>query len=85
MRKPAATPAAQREPVEIRLSVDEVRALEIGNRVTIHGADTDGNQRELACTVAGLPGNKFLTYRITGKIKRCAIKDYPGKYYTRTV
>lgn len=78
--------AAKQEPrqTELEITVDEVRVLEIGNRVNIHGEDSDGKHRVLECTVAGMPGRKFLTYRDPhGSIRRCAIKDYPGKYYTK--
>lgn len=68
------------------LSVDEVMALEIGNRVNICGEDKEGHPRALTCTVAGLPQNKFLTYRDEhGSIKKCPIKDYPGKHYTKVI
>ena len=66
------------QPKEIRkLTADEVLSLPLGCRVYING---DG-VREL-CTVAGHAERKFLTYRKNGLIKRFAINDYPGKYYT---
>lgn len=68
------------------LSVDEVKALEIGNRVIICGEDKEGHPRTLACTVAGLPQKKFLTYRDEhGSIKKCPIKEYPGKHYKKPI
>lgn len=64
------------------LSLAEVQALEIGNRVILCGTDdAEGRQRILECTVAGKPGHKFLTYRDHGQLRRCALTDYPGKHY----
>ncbi len=72
-------------PVERAISVDDVKALQIGSRVNLHGNDKDGVHRWLECTVAGLPQHKFLTYRDHGTIRRCAIKEYPNKYFTKVV
>ena len=65
------------------LTVEEVKALSIGIRVNIEGEDQSGEHRVIECTVAGLSGRgeKFLTYRVKGELRRCAIKEYPGKQY----
>lgn len=72
-------------PIEREITTEEVLALSVGCTVNIHGEDKDGVHRVVECTVAGIPPRKkFLTYRdSTGSIKRLAIKDYPGKYYTK--
>ena len=67
----------QKQQEERRLTADDVLALPLGSRVYIK----DENNETL-CTVAGHPDRKFLTYRKDGLIKKCAIKDYTGKYYT---
>ena len=65
------------------LTVEEVKALSIGIRVNIEGEDQSGEHRVIECTVAGVSGHdeKFLTYRVKGELRRCAIKEYPGKRY----
>ncbi len=83
MKKPE-TQAAD-PPRDFELTADEVKALQVGSCIEIIGEDKDGIQRRVTCTVAGLPGRKFLTYRIHGKLKKCAIKQYPGKSYVRVV
>ena len=82
-KKSPDTPAYR--PTEREVSTADVLALEVGSRVNIHGEDKDGVHRVVECTVAGVPPKKrFLTYRDgDGHIKKCAIKDYPGKYYTK--
>lgn len=67
------------------LTAEQVKALYVGETVYMHGEDADGRPRRTLCVVAyhGNPTNKILTYRVLGQIKCCAIKDYPGKYYTR--
>jgi len=70
---------------EYEISVEEVRALEIGSRVNLHGNDRHGVHQWLECTVAGTPQRKFLTYRSDGLLRKCSIKDYPNKYYTKVV
>ena len=67
------------------LTLDQVKTLSVGTRVNIHGEDSEGHHRVLECTVAGRDGQKFLTYRDHGTIKRCPIKDYPGKTYTKAI
>ena len=67
------------------ISAEEVAALPIGSRVDIHGEDENGEHRVIECTVAGLfrDNKKFLTYRVKGELRKCAIKDYPGKTFRR--
>lgn len=67
------------------MSVEEVERLSIGSRVDIHGEDQNGEHRVIECTVAGVfrSNKKFLTYRVKGELRKCAIKEYPDKYYTR--
>ena len=72
-------------PREYPITVEQVMKLEIGCRVNLHGEDVDGNHRWMECTVAGHSGQKFLTYRHNGQLKRCPIKEYPSKYYTKVV
>ena len=66
------------------ITVERVKALAIGSRVDIHGEDQNGEHKVIECTVAGRGDmtQKFLTYRVKGELRRCAIKEYPGKYYT---
>ena len=74
-------PVAKKEE---RLTAEEVLALPVGSKISINGENSKGEKQETDCTVAGHFSKKFLTYRdATGKIKRCAIKDYEGKYYTK--
>lgn len=76
----------QRYFSEREINLDQVKALEVGKRVIIHGEDSEGHHRKLECTVAGLGQWKFLTYRDPrGNIKKCPIKEYPGKYFTRAI
>lgn len=76
----------ERSFTEIELSLDQVKALEVGTSVIIHGKDSEGRHRKLECTIAGLGQRKFLTYRDSqGNIKKCPIKEYPGKYYARAI
>lgn len=72
------------QPREI--SVEEVKTLAVGSNVYIHGEDQSGEHRVIECTVAGTwpEMRKFLTYRVKGELRKCAIKEYPGKYYSRT-
>lgn len=67
------------------ISAEEVAALPIGSRVDIHGEDENGEHRVIECTVAGLfrDNKKFLTYRVKGELRKCAIKEYPGKTFRR--
>lgn len=71
-------------PREREIPLEAVRALPVGSWVNIHGEDKDGEHRVIECTVAShFDGTeKFLTYRVKGELKSCAIKEYPGKYYT---
>lgn len=78
--------SSPREPIEREISTADLLALEVGNTVFMYGEDKDGSQRSVACTVAGTGKNKFLTYRdAQGHIRKCAIKDYPGKRYVRLI
>lgn len=76
---------AARTVVFDEITAEQVAALPIGSRVDIHGEDQSGEHRVIECTVAGLfrDNKKFLTYRVKGKLRKCAIKDYPGKTFRR--
>ena len=63
------------------MTAEEVTALPVGSRVLLCGEDQNGQQQEAVCTIAGLPPQTFLTYRLNGEIRSCKIKDYPGKEY----
>ena len=65
------------------MTAEEVRALHVGKIVYMVGEDPEGHERRVKCTVAfqGSVLNKLLTYRDNGLIRKCAIKDYPGKRY----
>ncbi len=63
------------------MTAEEVAALPVGSKVLLCGKDQNGQQQEAVCTIAGLPPQTFLTYRINGEIRPCKIKDYPGKEY----
>lgn len=65
------------------MTAEEVKALLVGSTVYMVGEDPEGKERSVKCIVAfrGSPANKFLTYRDNGQIRKCAIKDYPGKRY----
>lgn len=65
------------------MSVDQVKTLAVGSRINIKGQDEAGILQSIECIVAMHGGKKFLTYRIKGDLKRCAIKEYPGKYYAK--
>lgn len=78
---------AQASPTANRLTAEKVNTLQIGETVYLCGDDKDGKPQCVQCTVAfrGSLGqmHKFLTFRVNGQIRRCAIKDYPGKYFSR--
>ena len=63
------------------MTAEEVKALQVGETVTIR---KEGHE-PIMCTVAfqGHAGNKFLTYRDRGQIKRFVIRDYPGMTYSK--
>ena len=64
-----------------RLTVEEVRALQVGEQVFING-ETPAGIRHIECTVARRgTGDKFLTFRVKGKLKWFSIRDYPGTYF----
>ena len=65
------------------LTVDEVKAMQGGELVDICGEDAEGQQHRLVCTVAFRDKHKFLTFRDHGQIRRCPIKEYPGKHYEK--
>lgn len=60
----------------------EVRKLEIGSRVTVHGADRHGTHTMLECTVVQRGKAKALAYRGWSGTETMAIRDYPGKAFT---
>lgn len=61
------------------MTAEEVRALEVGQTVTILKA----GREPIVCTVAGRGEQKFLTYRVKGKLRYCFIEDYPGATYSK--
>lgn len=61
------------------LNAEQVKALEVGQTVTILKA----GREPIVCTVAGRGEQKFLTYRVKGALIRCEIRDYPGWEYRR--
>ncbi len=63
------------------MTAEEVKALQVGETVTIR---KEGHE-PILCTVAFREhaGNKFLTYRDHGQIKKFAIRDYPDMEYMR--
>lgn len=63
------------------MTAEEVKALQVGDTVMIR---KEGRE-PIPCVVAfrGNPGNKFLTYRVKGQIKKFAIRDYPGVTYSK--
>lgn len=64
----------------VRLSAEQVKALQVGQRVNLCLDGDDSHS--VACMVAGCHGAaKFLTYRDKGQLKSFAIRDYPGRYY----
>lgn len=73
---------AESKPLLRVVTAEEARKLHVGMNVNINGKDANGNERKLACVVAFNSGRKFLTYRNNGKLCKCEIKEYPGKYYT---
>lgn len=81
MKKPAHQ--EKREPAEWQISTEAVTKLSVGELVNIHGQDAEGNHRVISCVVAFNGRRKILTYRDGGQIRHCAIRDYPGKYYTK--
>ena len=87
MRKAAKSKqtAEIRKPEEREISAEEAAALPVGSRVNMHGDDSGGVHRVIACTVAGRPGHAFLTYRMLGEIKSCKIRDYPGKTFKKVI
>lgn len=72
-------------PREYEITAEDVKALQIGSRVNLHGNDKYGIHQWIECTVAGTPQHKFLTYRDQGMLRKCPIRDYPNKYYTKVV
>ncbi len=84
-RKPKPVPQEERQTYEFPISADGVMKLAIGSRVNLHGEDADGNRRLIECTIAGSSRQKFMTYRHGGQLRKCAIKEYPNKYYTKVV
>lgn len=66
----------------VRLSAEQVRALQIGERVSIEKENPD-ERRRIECTVAGLGKQKFLTYRVKGALIRCEIREYAGWTYSK--
>ena len=63
------------------MTAEQVKALEVGQTVTVRKAGCGA----ILCTVAcrGCPDNKFLTYRDLGQIKHFAIRDYPDMEYAK--
>ena len=65
------------------MTAEEVRALQIGETVTVRKEGLE----PVICTVAfhSDPKRKFLTYRVNGEIRSFAIKDYPDMRYDRPI
>ena len=59
------------------MTAEEVMGLQIGETVELIGSG-----QSVTCTVAAHGGEKFLTWRDKGQLKRLAIRDYPGTYFT---
>jgi len=66
----------------MKLTIDQVRALQVGERVDIDG-ETPTGRRHIECTVACRDGKKFLTYRVKGALIRCEIREYAGWTYSK--
>ena len=66
-----------------RITAAEVAVMEIGGRVWLCREEDDGSVRKALCTVAGLPGRKFLTRREQGELRCFRLKEYPGRFYER--
>lgn len=70
--------------VNNKLSAAEVRRLEVGTPVILHGRDRRGYSTELHCTVVQSGKSKALAYRdVDGSRQTKPIRDYPNKYYTK--
>lgn len=66
----------------MKLTIDQVRALQVGERVDII-KETPAGPKRFECTVACRDGRKFLTFRAKGALLRCFIEDYPGATYSK--
>ena len=63
------------------MTAEEVKVLCVGETVFMRKEGCES----VLCIVAyhGSVDSKFLTYRINGRLKKCAIRDYPGVQYSR--
>ena len=64
------------------MTAEQVKALQIGERVDII-KETPTGRRRIECTVACRGGKKFLTYRVKGALIRCEIREYAGWTYSK--
>ena len=64
------------------MTVEQIRALQIGERVDII-KETPAGPKRIECTVACRGGKKFLTYRVKGALIRCEIREYAGWTYRK--
>ena len=70
--------------VKDKLTAAEVRRLEVGTPVILHGRDRRGYSTELHCTVVQSGKAKVLAFRdIDGTRQTKPIRDLPNKYYTK--
>lgn len=70
--------------VNDKLSAADVRKLEVGTPVILHGRDRRGYHTELECTVVQSGKSKVLAFRdIDGTRQTKPIRDLPNKYYTQ--
>lgn len=61
------------------MTAEQVKRLQVGEAV-----DLCGDGKRVGCIVARRHGGqKFLTYRDKGQLKRFAIRDYPGRQYRK--
>ena len=65
------------------LTAKDVRSLDTGTRIILHGHDRHGYRTELHCTLVQSWKTKLLAYRDENQTRQTKpIRDYPGKYYT---
>lgn len=67
----------------MNLTIDQVRALPVGSIVYIE-RESPARRRQIKCTVARLgTGDKFLTFRVKGELRRCEIREYTDTTYRK--
>ena len=73
------------EPRNALLTIDQVKDLPVGSKVTLNGYDRRGNHTILECTVVQSGRKKVLEYVDRSnyfQIRTKDIKNYPNKWYT---